>query len=102
MEPKAAHTLEDNGAAIALWAVHVYFPLPGNSQYSQQQTGYQQGTAQQQAYSQQQYPNQQSYPGQQQGYGKAVGVAGAWSFNGCLRMSYFETAVGFQKSYGES
>ncbi|KAF4023451.1 hypothetical protein G4228_015634 [Cervus hanglu yarkandensis] len=40
----------------------------GNSQYSQQQTGYQQGTAQQQTYSQQQYPNQQSYPGQQQGY----------------------------------
>lgn len=42
----------------------------GNSQYSQQQTGYQQGSAQQQTYSQQQYPNQQSYPGQQQGYGK--------------------------------
>lgn len=42
----------------------------GNSQYSQQQAGYQQGTAQQQTYSQQQYPNQQSYPGQQQGYGK--------------------------------
>lgn len=42
----------------------------GNSQYSQQQAGYQQGTAQQQAGYQQQYPNQQSYPGQQQGYGK--------------------------------
>lgn len=44
----------------------------GNSQYSQQQAGYQQGAAQQQTYSQQQYPNQQSYPGQQQGYGKAA------------------------------
>ena len=28
MEPKAAHTLGDNGAAIAPWKqVHVYFPL---------------------------------------------------------------------------
>lgn len=45
-------------------------PSTGNSQYSQQQTGYQQGAAQQQAGYQQQYPNQQSYPGQQQGYGK--------------------------------
>uniref|UniRef100_A0A8D1GB71 SS18L1 subunit of BAF chromatin remodeling complex n=1 Tax=Sus scrofa TaxID=9823 RepID=A0A8D1GB71_PIG len=44
----------------------------GNSQYSQQQAGYQQGTAQQQTYSQQQYPNQQGYPGQQQGYGKGA------------------------------
>lgn len=43
---------------------------PGNSQYSQQQAGYQQGAAQQQGGYQQQYPNQQSYPGQQPGYGK--------------------------------
>ena len=48
------------------------FPTLGNSQYSQQQAGYQQGAAQQQTYSQQQYPNQQSYPGQQQGYGKTA------------------------------
>ena len=28
MEPKAAHTLGDNGAAIVLWKqAHVYFPL---------------------------------------------------------------------------
>lgn len=47
---------------------------PGNSQYSQQQAGYQQGAAQQQTYSQQQYPSQQSYPGQQQGYGPAQGA----------------------------
>ncbi|XP_073649249.1 calcium-responsive transactivator isoform X3 [Tursiops truncatus] len=51
----------------------------GNSQYSQQQAGYQQGTAQQQTYSQQQYPNQQSYPGQQQGYGPAQGAPSQYS-----------------------
>ncbi|KAL2763485.1 calcium-responsive transactivator isoform 1 [Daubentonia madagascariensis] len=50
-----------------------YYP-DGNSQYSQQQAGYQQGAAQQQTYSQQSYPNQQSYPGQQQGYGPAQGA----------------------------
>uniref|UniRef100_A0A3Q1LKY7 SS18L1 subunit of BAF chromatin remodeling complex n=1 Tax=Bos taurus TaxID=9913 RepID=A0A3Q1LKY7_BOVIN len=54
-------------------------PSAGNSQYSQQQTGYQQGTAQQQTYSQQQYPNQQSYPGQQQGYGPAQGAPSQYS-----------------------
>ncbi|XP_028591212.1 calcium-responsive transactivator isoform X3 [Podarcis muralis] len=51
----------------------------GNSQYSQQQAGYQQGTVQQQTYSQQQYPNQQSYPGQQQGYGPAQGASSQYS-----------------------
>ncbi|XP_053103887.1 calcium-responsive transactivator isoform X3 [Hemicordylus capensis] len=51
----------------------------GNSQYSQQQAGYQQGAAQQQTYSQQQYPNQQSYPGQQQGYGPAQGASSQYS-----------------------
>ncbi|EDL07306.1 synovial sarcoma translocation gene on chromosome 18-like 1, isoform CRA_a, partial [Mus musculus] len=55
-----------------------YYP-DGNSQYSQQQAGYQQGTAQQQTYSQQQYPNQQSYPGQQQGYGPAQGAPSQYS-----------------------
>ncbi|GAB1287307.1 Calcium-responsive transactivator [Apodemus speciosus] len=53
--------------------------IKGNSQYSQQQAGYQQGTAQQQTYSQQQYPNQQSYPGQQQGYGPAQGAPSQYS-----------------------
>nr|XP_060477504.1 calcium-responsive transactivator isoform X1 [Panthera onca] len=51
----------------------------GNSQYSQQQAGYQQGAAQQQAGYQQQYPNQQSYPGQQPGYGPAQGAASQYS-----------------------
>ncbi|XP_074776120.1 calcium-responsive transactivator isoform X2 [Athene noctua] len=55
-----------------------YYP-DGNSQYSQQQAGYQQGAAQQQTYSQQQYPNQQSYPGQQQGYGPAQGASSQYS-----------------------
>ncbi|XP_032317384.1 calcium-responsive transactivator isoform X3 [Camelus ferus] len=54
-------------------------PSAGNSQYSQQQAGYQQGTAQQQTYSQQQYPNQQGYPGQQQGYGPAQGAPSQYS-----------------------
>lgn len=56
----------------------------GNSQYSQQQTGYQQGSAQQQTYSQQQYPNQQSYPGQQQGYGKRTAYIMMLSFRQML------------------
>ncbi|XP_077908229.1 calcium-responsive transactivator isoform X3 [Ictidomys tridecemlineatus] len=51
----------------------------GNSQYSQQQAGYQQGTAQPQTYSQQQYPNQQSYPGQQQAYGPAQSAPSQYS-----------------------
>ncbi|EPY87485.1 hypothetical protein CB1_000243020 [Camelus ferus] len=62
----------------------------GNSQYSQQQAGYQQGTAQQQTYSQQQYPNQQGYPGQQQGYAvlqpdldEQVSVQREGEFSGC-------------------
>uniref|UniRef100_A0A8C9KH91 SS18L1 subunit of BAF chromatin remodeling complex n=1 Tax=Panthera tigris altaica TaxID=74533 RepID=A0A8C9KH91_PANTA len=54
-------------------------PSTGNSQYSQQQAGYQQGAAQQQAGYQQQYPNQQSYPGQQPGYGPAQGAASQYS-----------------------
>lgn len=70
--------------------------LAGNSQYSQQQAGYQQGTAPQQAGYQQQYPSQQSYPGQQSGYGEnpdtavALGAPGAWlcpmavSWLGCV------------------
>ncbi|XP_063815385.1 calcium-responsive transactivator isoform X2 [Pseudophryne corroboree] len=53
----------------------------GNTQYSQQQSGYQQGTGQQQAYSQQQqYSNQQNYPGQQQqGYVPAQGSSSQYS-----------------------
>ncbi|XP_012885795.1 PREDICTED: calcium-responsive transactivator [Dipodomys ordii] len=51
----------------------------GNSQYSQQQAGYQQGSAQPQTYPQQQYANQQSYPGQQQGYGPAQGAPSQYS-----------------------
>uniref|UniRef100_A0A9L0QZ01 SS18L1 subunit of BAF chromatin remodeling complex n=2 Tax=Equus TaxID=9789 RepID=A0A9L0QZ01_HORSE len=51
----------------------------GNSQYSQQQAGYQQGAAQQQTYPQQQYPSQQGYPGQQQGYGPAQGAPSQYS-----------------------
>lgn len=52
------------------WRTNSVSSPAGNSQYSQQQAGYQQGAAQQQAGYQQQYPNQQSYPGQQPGYGK--------------------------------
>ncbi|XP_064420278.1 calcium-responsive transactivator [Latimeria chalumnae] len=44
----------------------------GNSQYNQQQAGYQQGAAQPQTYSQQQYTNQQTYTGQQQGYAQGA------------------------------
>nr|DBA22086.1 TPA: hypothetical protein GDO54_013158 [Pyxicephalus adspersus] len=53
----------------------------GNTQYSQQQSGYQQGAGQQQAYSQQQqYSNQQNYPGQQQqGYVPAQGSSSQYS-----------------------
>ncbi|XP_044154598.1 calcium-responsive transactivator isoform X5 [Bufo gargarizans] len=58
-----------------------YYEGAGNTQYSQQQSGYQQGTGQQQAYSQQQqYSNQQNYPGQQQqGYVPAQGSSSQYS-----------------------
>ncbi|XP_040291597.1 calcium-responsive transactivator isoform X1 [Bufo bufo] len=58
-----------------------YYEGAGNTQYSQQQSGYQQGTGQQQAYSQQQqYSNQQNYPTQQQqGYVPAQGSSSQYS-----------------------
>ncbi|XP_073539112.1 calcium-responsive transactivator isoform X1 [Phyllobates terribilis] len=58
-----------------------YYEGAGNTQYTQQQSGYQQGTGQQQAYTQQQqYSNQQNYPGQQQqGYVPAQGSSSQYS-----------------------
>ncbi|KAK2499941.1 hypothetical protein MC885_014026, partial [Smutsia gigantea] len=55
------------------------FLSAGNSQYSQQQAGYQPGTAPPQTYPQQQYPSQQSYAGQQPGYGPAQGAPSQYS-----------------------